>query len=333
MKIVLCGNHNPYFFNSVQCREKALRELGHEVIFFDKRKFLIPGKIRKIFPALHAWDLRRMEKELALLVRVAWPDLFLVIGGGISPDVVKEISARDVPTLLWTTDAPFDVPGLQKEAAAYDHVICSGSEAVPIVAEVKGSSRVDWIPFAADPKIHCPAMLSSEDKAKYGREVAFVGSYYPNRQKTLESISDFRLGIWGPSWDRAEKTPLASLAEARRVNVAEWTKIYTAANIVVVVHYRDGETPCDQASPKLFEALSCGAFVLCDDQKDARTLFQDKKHLVFFKDNDDLRAKVEYYLPRFEERRRIAAAGREIVLARHTYHNRMEEMLKIVVKG
>jgi spore maturation protein CgeB len=57
-------------------------------------------------------------------------------------------------------------------------------------------------------------------------------------------------------------------------------------------------------------------------------LFQDGHDLVKFTDRHDLVAKVQYYLAHSEERRAIAAQGRETVLAWHTYQVRIRELLK-----
>jgi len=60
-------------------------------------------------------------------------------------------------------------------------------------------------------------------------------------------------------------------------------------------------------------------------------LFRDGNHLVTYRTSEELLEKVRYYLEHDEERERIAAAGREEVLAKHTYRQRMEEMLGQVI--
>jgi len=88
--------------------------------------------------------------------------------------------------------------------------------------------------------------------------------------------------------------------------------------------------PVYQASPRVFEALACGAFVLTDTQQDVLSLFKDGEHLAVFADASDLRQKVSYFLARPEERNRIAAGGRREVLNKHTYTRRLETLLRVV---
>jgi spore maturation protein CgeB len=99
---------------------------------------------------------------------------------------------------------------------------------------------------------------------------------------------------------------------------------------VLGLHYFNPSVVCHQASPKLFEAMACRAFVLSDNQKDARALFEDGRHMVFFKDVKELRKKIEYYLSHAEERMAIAQKGCEEVLARHTYRHRIERILSMM---
>ena len=64
MKILLVGYHNPHFVNTMVWREKAVEYLGHELVVFDDRQFLIPGRIRESVPFLQQWDLGRLNRAL-----------------------------------------------------------------------------------------------------------------------------------------------------------------------------------------------------------------------------------------------------------------------------
>ena len=41
------------------------------------------------------------------------------------------------------------------------------------------------------------------------------------------------------------------------------------------------------AWPKVYEALACGGFVICDNQRDVKRLFKDGEHLVIFQGAKD----------------------------------------------
>jgi len=63
------------------------------------------------------------------------------------------------------------------------------------------------------------------------------------------------------------------------------------------------------------------------DDNGQLTLFQDGIHLVTYADDNELCERMEYYLSHDEERERIAAAGRQCVLAQHTYAHRVQALL------
>lgn len=328
MKIILAGNHNPYFFNSVQCREKAFRECGHEIIFFDTRKFFLPGRFRQAFLSLRMWEEKRQEKSFFDFCRKVRPDMVLVVGGDVSPVVVSRLSSDGMLMVLWTTDIVLDPAAFRSSAACYDYVFCSGTEAMEMLAGGGLGCCPVWLPFACDPLLHKPILLSSAVCGRYAHKIVFVGSYYPVREAVLETLTEFSPGIWGGGWDKVRRgSVLRPFLRGGCMRHEEWRKVYCAADIVLSVHYQDGQTPCYQAGPRLFEALACGAFVICDGQKDARALFKDGEHLVFFDSTVELKEKIKYYLNRPVERQRIAASGRSEVLAKHTYRHRVEELL------
>lgn len=331
MRILLSGYHNPRFPTITEYVEEAIVELGHELVRFDNRRFLVPGRVRRRVPWLEAVDLRRINRELLRIAETSKPGLFLETGGHrILPGSVDRLRAMGVTTALWTIDVPRDFEPVQRAAPHYDTVACGGTEAVELLA----GRGVDahWLPFACSGTRHgrVPA-LSAEDRERYGADVAFVGSHYPNRHRMLEGLASFDLGVWGPGWSRLPRSdPLHGRVRGDGVAPEQWLRIYRASKIVVVVHYRDGATPSHQASPKLYETLACGAFALVDDQKDVFSLFEDGTHLVRFRDAADLALKVEEYLERPAERSRIARAGRREVLAHHTYRDRVHKLLTLL---
>jgi spore maturation protein CgeB len=159
----------------------------------------------------------------------------------------------------------------------------------------------------------------------------FVGSYYPNRLQLFESLdlNRYDFGIWGSGWNVIpDDSPCKGNIRKIHTGPEEWIKIYSNSKIILVAHYPGTEEiPVYQASPKIYEAMACGGFVMCDNQKDVKTLFNNEEHLVIFKDPEDLNDKINYYLTHEAERHKIAISGYREVLDRHTYVHRLEHML------
>jgi len=331
MKVLLCGYHNPYFLTITEYIERAIQKLGHSLTSFDDRAFVLPGRIRQKLNLLQAWDQNRINRKLLSLCSSLRPDLCLILGGHrIHPETVKDIKNCGIQTVLWTIDVPLDFQLVQEAAPHYDTVFCGGTEAQEVLAQA-GISHTHWLPFASDPEIHKAEELTPEQKKLWGSDLAFVGSFYPHRALVLEKVSDFNLKIWGPGWNRLSPgSPLKGRVKDMKLEPEEWRKIYSSVKVNIVIHFQDGQTLSFQAAPKVYETMACQGFLLVDNQKDVMSLFEDGKHLVVYKDVQDLREKITYYLQHQEERERIARQGHEEVIEKHTYLYRLRQMFSVI---
>jgi len=339
MKVLFSSNKNPNFLTITEYIEKAFNEASCTTLYFDNKSFLFPGRIRDRMPYLNKLDLKRINNRLISTIKSFTPDLFLEAGGHrILPETIVKIKELGVKTALWTIDPPREFEPVIKVAPLYEFVFTGGSEAYDILMDA-GVQNLYWLPFACDPDFHKPQKSTEEEKQLYCCDVAFVGSVhpdlYPFRVKILEAISDLDLGVWGPGVERiSSSSPLRQKIRGVKATPDVWAKIYSQAKIVLCMHYHDpaGKIPCHQASPRVYEALACGAFLMVDDQRDVKSLFKDREELVVFRDADELKKLLSYYLKRPEERMAIAALGRERVLQKHTYEHRIKDLLKVVSK-
>jgi len=333
MKVMFVGYHNSNFQTITEYIEFAFAKEGHECIPFDDRKFIIPGKIRALLPRLHSWDIERMNNKLIRLIesQEKKPDFCLVSGGHrIFSSTIKKIKAMGIKTVLWTIDPPADFQAVIDAAPFYEKIFCGGTEALELfaAADIKEAS---WLPFGFEDQRHHAVACNVEEEKKYRHDIVFIGSHYPNRLKILEEISNFNLGVWGPGWEKTpQESPLKPCIKGYQLKPDEWMKIFNSAKIIIVIHYQDGKIPCYQASPKVYEALVCGQFVLCDDQKDVKTLFQEGEHIGIFKSIADLKEKIQYYLDHPIERIAIGKAGKEEAVRHHTYRHRIRKIIDVM---
>ncbi len=337
MKILFVTARNPRFPTITEYVERAVRSLRHTLLSFDDRAFLLPGRLREAIPSLGDLDLKRLNRRLVGVVRRERPDMFLCAGGErILAETVEAARAAGVRTALWTIDSVQPRDPRVSLAQHFDFVFCGGTE---MIEALRGSALRNgpyWLPFACDPELHRPVDLTPAERGRYGCEIAFVGSLhremYPNRIAMLEALADFDLAVWGPgARDIPSSSPIRPKIRGDDTRVEEWTRVYSAAKITLCAHDGGQRSVCRQASPRVYETMACGGFLLCDDQPDVRALFQDGRDLAIFrKDLSDLGQKVRYYLARDEARREIADRGREKVRAGHTYRHRVAKLLATV---
>jgi spore maturation protein CgeB len=336
MKILLSSYHNPHFITITEYMENAIRRLGHELISFDDRQHIIPGRIRYRIPWLNQLDLKRLNRQLVLLALEKNPDIAIIAGGHrVTPSTIKALNAQGIITVLWTIDAPINFTPILAVAPFYRHIFCQGTEAVELL-EYHGIKNAHWLPVGCDMNVHRRVELTTEEVRIYSHDIVFVGSYYPERAALFENLVDFDFAIWGPGWHQLEEeSPLKGHIKGLYSQPAEWITIYSASKIVLATHYRDPQNrfPVYQASPRIFEALACKCFVLVDGQRDVFSLFNDGEHLAGFDGAEDLRQKIEYFLAHSQKRNRIAKQGFKEVSENHTFIHRITELLATVGEG
>ena len=335
MRILFAGWHNPYFVSITEYIERTLEKLGHCVEKFDYRQFSIPGRIRDKIELLQRYDLARINKKLIKTAIAFRPDLLFVLQGTtILPETISAIKHEyHIPTVNWFIDYPAELEKALHLAKYYDFFFVSTAPAM-LKHHQQGNKGVRTLLFACDPDIHKKYELGPEEKLKYGNDVVLIGSRYPEREEALGALREFDLGIWGPGWkDLNKDSPLRNFYKEEAVGPQIWVKIFNAAKIILNINYgfnRLPEEDCNPGSVKLFEILACGAFQMVDAKKAIADIFTDKRHLVTFLDITDLKNKLSYYLAHPEEREAIALEGRKEVLAKHTYEERMKEMLSLI---
>jgi len=334
MKILFSSCHNPYFETITEYIESAISALGYGLIFFNDRQHIIPGRIRRRINFMQRFDLTHINNAFISLAEKVAPDIAIIAGGHrITSDTIKIIKEKGIVTVLWIVDAPSNFHPIVVAAPFYDHIFCQGTEGIELL-EQSGITGARWLPMGCSPFHHYPVKLTPVEKES-GMDVVFVGSNYTVRRELFEKLVDFDFGIWGPGWEQLPiDSPLQSCIKGGALKPEKWLSIYSSSKIVLAPHYQDTNSrfPVYQASPRVFEALACRAFLIVDRQKDVFSLFNDHEHLVGYDDAADLRKKITYYLYHPMERKKIAQNGYNYLLSKHTYEDRIREMLSIVIQ-
>lgn len=80
---------------------------------------------------------------------------------------------------------------------------------------------------------------------------------------------------------------------------------------------------------RVFEALACGATLLCAPWSDAEQLFRPGKDFLVVNSGAEMKSAIESLLRDDGARRQIAASGRETILQRHTCAHRAQQLIGI----
>ncbi|MBC8549165.1 MAG: glycosyltransferase [Candidatus Brocadiales bacterium] len=265
---------------------------------------------------LEQWDLLAVEKKVKNLqipflngdmedvidqLPEGWePDVFLYVDTGLFYPL-KNMRALNCLKACYLIDSHVAFDLHLKFAENYDIVFAAHKPAVEMFKE-KGIENVFWIPPACDPALH-------EKKAgEKKHDVGFVGSSNPERVHLLNELGQ-RFNTY------YERCFLERMAE-----------VFSQSKIVFNKSIEGG------LNMRVFEAMASGSMLLTNEANGSglQDFFQDRKHLVIYRNENELFELADYYLRNDNEREEIAFEGMSKVLSEHAYSNRVNDMVKIM---
>ena len=290
----------------------ALRRLGHEVTVIHYGHWK-----RRLGERLGDWLLLRR-------VRARRPDLVLVWKGCISLSLLEQarrLCKTAVVCVDWFPELP---PGVRERAHLADLFLVTNRGQLETFRAIGIPRPVFW-PQAFDVEGYKSANTVPPDLAC---DVAFIGNPEPvHRQQLLRRVDEeFDLKIWGRGWWVVEGQ--FSGIQRRQILPHHYAAVCRAAKVIVGCDAARGVELC--FSNRLWLTLGCGGFLVTNYVPGFESLFENHKHLVWYKSPEECIELIRDYLARPEDRERIARAGCELVRSKHTYRHRAEELVKLV---
>lgn len=171
----------------------------------------------------------------------------------------------------------------------------------------KITEKVFLLPFCVDTKIYKPVKINKDFDVLASFTVR--DEVYPNRKRVHNLLKSLPV-----------RSILSKITHHVLVKGINRSKIIITSNNVF-----------NSFSMRYTETLACGGFLLADKPEDLELLgYVDGKHLVIYKDMNDLKSKILYYLKNSSAREKIAKIGMEHVRKNHSCEVRAKEFTKIV---
>lgn len=313
----------------------ALREMGHEVVLFDPDAEPFDLSAYTQHPRLgrlarRAVDGRLVDrlrmKRLVESARRLRPDLVLVLAiNRVSPAAVTQIDALGVPVVGWFQDHIVNFERQLFLLAPYRALFFKDPHIVERLRRGAGLEHVHFLPEACEPSCHRPLEPTDEDRRVFGCDVLIYGNLYPYRAKILESLEGLDVKFFGQQPPLWMNHPCRRWWAGRALELDDKARALGCAKIVVSTsHFGEVRS----ANARIFETAGIGAFQLAD-APGASDFFIPGEEIVLFEGPNNLRALVEHYLPREEDRSRIARAGRARAHRDHTFRQRLERLIEV----
>ena len=315
--------------NSCVYRMWALERLGHTVIPFDIGTYEADSPLlRKLeFRLSMGTNVARLNADLVRLAEQEMPDVFWADKVlKLRPETLDRMGALGIATVSYMIDNAFGPrrdPGWRlyvKDVPHFDLHVTQRDVSMRDYIE-RGARDVLKVQTAYEPTIHFPPPRPVPDADKT-RAVSFIGTPYDDRADTLARLGQAGLPVvisgnpraWARALTPGDYASFFRVGELyeQQYREAVW---HSKINLSFLTHAN-----LDEYTHKSFEIAGCGGFLLVERSPGHRARFVEDEEAVFFSGFDELKAKIERYLPDQAERTRIAAAGRARAL-RDGYDN------------
>jgi spore maturation protein CgeB len=240
------------------------------------------------------------------------------------------------PLAWWTVEDPNNFDAFLSQARAADFVFTSDGACVEKYRARLKHARVHWLPLACAPEIHRPLPVADD-----ATDFVISANWYVNQARMLsvETVVDpliaagydltlFCYEGW-PMWP--ERYRRFWRGQTNYLTTAEQ---YRSGRVVLGVNNQrsglDGHAVTHMTSMRTFEVLACGKpFLIARSDTFEQLGFVNGEHMAWAADPAETLDWAARLLG--PEGERIARAGREFVLANHTYAHRLRRMTEIVV--
>ena len=181
----------------------------------------------------------------------------------------------------------------------------------------------------ADPDVFYPRDVpKTMDVLFMGNNLDIPHDGYDARRRLIEQSLEagYKVHLFGSSWEYLKQSGFENVRLHSFVTEERFAEVCSSANITLGIN---GVNDIEMYASwrRTVNTMASGAFHLTHYVPGMERLFENRKHLVWFKSVSEAVDLVSYYLAHGDEREEIAEAGRKEVLANHTWDSRIAHMI------
>jgi len=273
--------------------------------------------------------------DRALHHQVDW--VFIISGTYVHQRIITLLKRAGLKVACLLTESPYADRHEQSVAEIVDAVWTNERTSVKTFAPL--CPEVGYYQHAYSPKRHA---VGEYDPNTASHDVVFVGTGFQERCDLFHDVNwdgiDFGLyGTWNLLGSRNGLRKHLVMQGDYLVGNSKTAQLYRNAKIGVNHHRTSigyGRTVphiayAESMGPRCYELAATGTFFITDRRAEVSEVFGDL--VPTFEGPDELEDLIRYWLDHDEERRRIEAALPEAV-KRHTFDDRIDRILDVLVR-
>lgn len=239
-----------------------------------------------------------------------------------------------IPAVFWNKEDPPHFDEFIRTAEIFDYVFTTDADMIPEYEKRTDAKRVELLRFAANMRLHTPERV---DGYRDG-DVCFAGQYFrekfPERRQQMEMLfpeaarHDFTIysRVLGGEEryqfpDEYSKFIAGSLPYSEMVNEYKRHKLFLNVNSVP-----NSSTMCAR---RVYELSACKTVVLGVHTEAIRSVY-DSTEVPLIRTREDARVMIDRIISDDDFRDSMAQRAWRKTLSRHTYENRVREILDVL---
>lgn len=260
--------------------------------------------------------------------------LFIAKGLWVKLETILYAKSKGIVVVHWHPDDAFNPENsshlLDASIKLYDLLVTPKTFNIEEYKRV-GARNVLYLPYAYDPSVHYPVVISGEEKLMYGSDLVFVGANRAKRSKELKMIVSHNLSIaiWGTGWHKLPITSsIKSHCKYRPVYAEEMSKVFQSSKISL--GFLNAENR-DLHTARTFEIPACRGFFLAERTSEQLEFFREGIEAEYFSSIEELIEKAKFYINNESLRQRIVEKGFiRVQQLNATYFHRASIVLKVL---
>jgi spore maturation protein CgeB len=270
-------------------------------------------------------------REVAAAARTFGPDLIVTTGfAPISAEALQVLRRSGARLVNFLTDDPWNpvhrAPWFLRALPSYD-VVFTPRRAVIGDLRRLGVRRIEYLRFGYSPTAHRPEPpVDDAERERFRSDVLLAGGADADRVSIVTPLVEagVSVALHGGYWTRyAGLRPYArGFLDERGLRVAT-----SAARVCLGLVRRANR---DGHAMRTFEVPAMGGLLLAERTPDHLEIFGGEDEAMYFEGAEDVVEKVRWLLDHPDARDRLACrTHRQILAGRHTYADRLAEMLAV----
>jgi len=293
----------------------ALKNLGHEVLFFeslDKSEYS---------------DYADMNRKLLQIVDQEKPDIifFVLMTYEIWTETLQLIRKGSNAALIhWATDDSWKYEQFSRFMAPLFDIYATTYPSAINKASADGLDNFTLTQWAADSERMKPPLKA--DQCSY--EVSFIGSSYGNREQWVNDLKQrgVQIEAFGYGWPNG---PVAAEDISEIMRRSQISLNFGDSGVVI-----EGGKPVRsrQIKARVFEVPGAGGLLATEGAEFLENFYVPNEEVIVFEGIDDLVKQIEYLLAHPDKRDAIAQAGYERTKAEHSYEVRFSPLIEQAIE-